>query len=47
LWNNTGNSETFDYIPSMIVGTPNLSTTCGGAVTGHCIDAETNLPPVF
>jgi hypothetical protein len=47
LWNNTGNSETFEYIPSLIVGTPNLKRACGGAATGNCIDAENNLPPVF
>jgi hypothetical protein len=40
-------SEVFDYIPSMVVGQPNLKPQCGGAAVPNCPNNTTNLPPVF
>jgi hypothetical protein len=40
-------SEVFDYIPSMVVGQPNLKPQCGGAAVPNCPNNTNSLPPVF
>jgi hypothetical protein len=47
LSNNTGTSETFDYLPSMAVGVPNIAPNSGGASVKNDLDSISNLPPVF
>jgi hypothetical protein len=45
--NFTSSSEVFDYLPSMIVGQPDLKPLCEGAAVDLCKETESNLPPVF
>jgi hypothetical protein len=40
-------SETFEYLPSMVVGVPRINGSCGGAVIAECLDSLKSLPPVF
>jgi hypothetical protein len=47
LFNTTGSSEVFDYIPSMVITQPNLVPDCGGAAVPNCQDNLVSLPPVF
>jgi hypothetical protein len=50
LWryaNTSNSSEIFDFIPSMVVGQPNLAPTCGGAAVSDCQNNIKTLPPVF
>jgi hypothetical protein len=40
-------SETFEYLPSMVVGVPNILPSSGGAAVNNNIEGISNLPPVF
>jgi len=40
-------SEVFNYIPSMVIGQPNLAPSSGGAAVPNSLDSLNNLPPVF